>query len=226
MVISDRIIDGATVTPVDDYTIWLRCAELKPSDYANLTAVIADTTAMETLCNNLNALRYMVRSEDVIMPAVLAVSSWITALDSSTYSIKVPTMTGYTTPSGEVTASGYYGAYLPWWAFDGNDATGWSLFGLTAPQYVQYQFVTPLILYKLYALFYSSTYAPRSFKISYSDNGTDWTDIETFANSAASSTKYFSNVVTAHKYLRFTVLTLGTSGTEIETMQFYGLDLS
>jgi len=171
----------------------------------------------------------MVRSEDVIMIAVLDDTDWVAELDGCAYAVTVPTMTSATTPSGLVTASGHYGTeaqYGGWRAFDGNDATGWSIYGLTAPQYVQYQFATSLILYKLYALFYSAAYAPKSFKISYSDNGTDWTDIETFANSTASSTKYFSDVVTAHKYLRFTVLTLGTSGTEISTLQFYGLDLS
>lgn len=93
------IQDGATVMPVDDYVIWLQCAGLD-NPYGSLANVIADTTAMETLCNNLNALRYMVRSEDVIMSAVMANSDWVLALDSSAYSIKVPTMTSDTTPSG------------------------------------------------------------------------------------------------------------------------------
>ena len=116
MVIGNYTPDGATVTPVDDYRIWLRCAEL-PNTYGSLANVIANSTAMETLCNNLNALRYMRRSSSTILPAIYADSDWVAELKASIYAVKVPTMTGYTTPSGEVTASGYYNGFLPWWAF-------------------------------------------------------------------------------------------------------------
>ena len=63
--------------------LWLRCAGISPNGYADLAAVIADSDAKTILCDNLNALRYMVRSDSTIMSAVLASSDWIVALDSS-----------------------------------------------------------------------------------------------------------------------------------------------
>lgn len=61
----------------------------------------------------------------------------------------VPIMTSANTPSGEVTSSGYYGAYLPYYVFDRNEEEAKSWFvssnvGRPAEgHWVKYKFITP-----------------------------------------------------------------------------------
>lgn len=187
MVIGDYIYitDGATVTPVDDYTIWLKCAGVTDT-FRSLANVIANADARETLCNNINALRYMVRSEDVIMPAVLANANWLSELDVCSYAITTPTMTSATAPSGVVSATNQIASLEAYKAFN-KDATtknaGWlAETGVTVPVYIQYQFAnTDYRVYKTKL----TTYTPYSsgisgkFKIQGSTDGTSFVDLVT-----------------------------------------------
>ena len=236
MVISDYIPDGATVTPVDDYTIWLRCAELR-NTYGSLANVIANSTAMETLCNNLNALRYMVRSTASILPAVLADSGWVTALDSSAYATHTPTMTSNTTPSGVASWSwsspGYSGS-LPWRAFDKDDWAALPPDYATKTGYYQYEFHDAVWIYKVkYDLTGLTTQSAKDPVLSVSDDGSTFTTIVSQKTLAQASTSYHvrdTNLgVGSGKYVRVNV-TNNTGGSTIPgsfcELEFYGLNLS
>lgn len=232
MVISDHIPNGATATPVDDYTIWLRCAEL-PNIYGSLVNVIASADAMETLCNNLNALRYMRRSPSTILPAIYADSDWVAELKASTYAVKVPTMTSNTTPSGEVTVSGYYNGYLPWWAFALNIPHGANTYWLvlTATAWIQYEFTGSVWLFGAEFKSYSASEGPKTIKLQGSNNGTDYVDL-TDADTVANNTdlQYFDaglKTATQYSIIRLDISEGYDAGRiGCKYLQFYGLDLS
>jgi hypothetical protein len=90
MVIGDNIPDGATVTPVDDYTIWLRCAEL-PNTYGSLANVLANSATMTILMSSENAVAYMVRSitntSGKILYEVVNSETAMEALDTSSIAL-------------------------------------------------------------------------------------------------------------------------------------------
>ena len=86
--------------PYDVWQSWVAIAGLTPSDYADLSAVIASSTARTALTANTtagkNAMKYMVASTSVIMPAVVASADFVTALDACVYSVRIPTLTSNT----------------------------------------------------------------------------------------------------------------------------------
>lgn len=235
-VVPESIPDGATVTPVDDYQIWLRCAGINPLGYANLAAVISDTTlAMPTLCNNLNALRYMVRSTAIILPAVLNNANWVTALDSCAYAVQIPTMTSATTPSGVATGSHNYDIYHPFKAF--NKAYGvaqdmWILPNAVHNGWIQYQFSVPVRVYR--GSMIGGVSADRMWKtvqLQSSDDGVTFTNM-TGAINVTKDTSIMTNfIVTSNSIAnswRLNCLTdyNNTYGTSLGELYLYGLDLS
>lgn len=124
--------DGKTVLPTDDIQIWLSCAGIRDKAYTTLAEVLADTTTLLALINSHNAVDYMVRS------TTLAVS------------VSVPIMTSDTTPEGECVANAVYGAHTPAWkAFDGDDSTYWIPTVSTSPNYIEYDFASPVKVKKV-----------------------------------------------------------------------------
>ena len=229
--------NGNTVTPVDDYVIWLQCAGLQDS-YGSLANVIANAAAREILCNNLNALRYMVRSTASILPAVLANSGWVTALDSSAYAIHTPTMTSNTTPSGVASwnwSSPGYGGSLPWKAFDKNaSSNALPPDYATKTGYYQYEFPDAVWIYKVkYDLTTLTTQSAKDPVLSVSDDGSTFTTIVSQKTLAQASTSYHVRDTNlgagSGKYVRVNV-TNNTGGSTIpgsfSELEFYGLDLS
>ena len=95
----------------------------------------------------------------------------------------IPTMTTDTAPSGEASASGSYsGAYLAWKAF--NHASGlWQMTGEVG--WLQYQFPEAHIVtqYTIYPDYYAAgTWPPKTWTFKGSNNGTDWTTLDTQTN--------------------------------------------
>lgn len=81
---SPAIPDGRTVTPINDVTIWQKCAGIANPTYTTLAEVLADTGILQILMASDNAVDYLARSKQFIGSLAL-----------------VPTMTSNTTPSGE-----------------------------------------------------------------------------------------------------------------------------
>ncbi len=225
---------GATITPVDDYVIWLRCAEL-PNTYGSLANVLADSNAMEVLCNNLNALRYMVRSEDVIMPAVLADSDWVTELDTCAYAVTIPTMTSNDAPSGIASASSvsldYYHA---WKAFDKVLATAnaWAVPDGTHTGWLQYQFPQNVRVYR--GRIQGGVATNRMWKtvqMQSSSNGSSFTNMTAVINVINSITAPTDFVILDNAdvaYWRLNCLSdyNAATGVLLYELYLYGLDLS
>lgn len=139
--------EGSTVTPTDDIQTWLACAGITDKTYITLNEVLADSTALLALMSSNNAVDYLVRStiwasgvtadstamtdigaNNYCADTLLGNSTWLTAICNSTYfesvlSVKVPTMTSDTTPSGTCGANSSRGDRPAYYAFDGNDTT-------------------------------------------------------------------------------------------------------
>ncbi len=220
--------DGATVTPVDDYAIWLECAEL-PNTYGSLANVIADTTAMETLCNNLNALRYMVRSASTILPEVLADADWIAGLKACAYATQVPTMTGYTTPSGVVSASSYSGSQWPYNAFANSSTYFWKF--TLASAAIAYTFLTKVWVFSVGFSTTASQYGIKTFSLQGSSDGVSYTDLlgSTEAIKNTSVQLFTLGLLSSESFntIRLNISRgYAVGDTRVRYLQFYGLDLN
>ena len=203
------IPDGSTVTPTDVIQTWLACAGITDKSYTTLNEVLADSTTLLALMSDDNAADYLVRSttwasgvtanstamtdigaNDYCSETLLANSTWRTAICNSTYfenvlNAKVPTMTDYTTPSGEAIYSSEYiisgSTQRAYMAFDKNNSSTWSSSTNTYPQYVGYIFDELVFACRLdftrrdLAQYSSST---AQIKIQGSvDGSTDWIDV-------------------------------------------------
>lgn len=149
----EDIPNGATVTPTDDVQTWLHCANVWDKSYTTISEVIADTTTLNTLISDNNAVDYMVRSttwasdicsnesamtyiglDDYCANKLLSNSTWLTAICSVDETLftkvlneYVPRMINNTAPSGEASASSEQSGYPAWLAFDKNTSTqGWT----------------------------------------------------------------------------------------------------
>jgi hypothetical protein len=225
--------DGSTVNPVDDYAIWLRCAGL-PNSYGSLANVIADSNAMEVLCNNLNALRYMVRSEDVIMPSVLADSDWIAELDACAYAVTIPTMTANDAPSGTASASASVLPYDAWQAFN-KDATwpsAWAITNGSHTGWLQYQFTKNVRVYRGRIQGSVNTWRMwKTVQMQSSSNGSSFTNMTSVINVINSTTVPTDFVISDNAdvaYWRLNCLSdyNDVDGAILHELYLYGLDLS
>lgn len=220
--------DGATATPIDNYSTWLACAGI-PDTFGSLANVIGSTSARITLCNNLNALRYMVRSTTTIFPAVRANSGWITALDSSTYSIKVPTMTSNTAPSGVASGSAPADSRYFYHAFDKDNTTYYH--STTAPKFLRFQFPTSVNMYRMTIkgmLVSGASHSPKNFTLRYSDNGADFTTVASYVHGNNANVESFDILATelAHPYWEITnVDNYFNTNIYITELEYYGLNL-
>lgn len=167
------IPDGATVTPTDVIQTWLHCANIWDKNYTTINQVLSDTTTLLALISSTNAVDYMVRSttwassvcanstamtyigsNNYCANKLLANSTWCNAICNSTYfenvlTTKVPTMTSYNTPSGNVIYSSNQSNGLAWYAFNGNNTNSW----FPDPdgsinQYVGYDFGSAVLIKK------------------------------------------------------------------------------
>lgn len=186
-----EVIDGSSITPTDDISIWLACAELT-EPYTTLLQVLADDDVMEKLFRSENASDYLVRSttwasditadqtamiligkNDYCADTLLSDSTWSMAISGSAYfesvlNIKVPAMTSNTTPKGEAGATSYYSdLYAPWKAFDqylpsGTNFWGWAPSSVTN-QKIWYHFNNKVNPEKFALYFRSNTSATGKY---------------------------------------------------------------
>ena len=77
--------DGAIITPVNDITTWLKTGEISNQySYTTIEQVIADSTCIESLMNNENAMKYLARSTE-FANAICASETTMTYLGKSTF---------------------------------------------------------------------------------------------------------------------------------------------
>lgn len=204
------ILDGATVTPVNDIQIWLHCANIWDKAYTTINEVLADASTLQALIASNNAADYMARStswassvtananamtyigaNDYCAETLLGDSTWLNAICNSAYfesvlNAKVPTMTSNTAPSGEASAdsnsgNGYKG-------FDNNNSTYWEGNTVTGTNsrtgWLQYKFTQPTVIRKLEVVTYSGDNWSNGVLLgSNSGNNDDFAEIATFSGS-------------------------------------------
>lgn len=108
-----KTVVGSNVIPINNVTVWQKCAGLSTS-YTTVRQILANSTTLKALLQNSNARDYMIRSPE-IMTAILANDSAIAILDSSMPYMN-PDMSSNSLPYGEVTKSfsnsyNYYGIF-------------------------------------------------------------------------------------------------------------------
>ena len=83
--VTESIPDGATVTPINDITTWLKTGGIsKQYSYTTIEQVIADSTCTESLMKNENAMKYLARSTE-FADAICASETAMTNLGQSKY---------------------------------------------------------------------------------------------------------------------------------------------
>ena len=132
--VAESVPDGATVTPVNDITTWLKTAEIsKQYSYTTIEQVIEDSTCTQSLMNNENAMKYLARSTEFanaicaneaamtylgqsayVDNTVLNSDSWKQSIKASeywslVYASKVVTVYGAVDET--ITIDGYYGSF-------------------------------------------------------------------------------------------------------------------
>ncbi len=185
------IPDGKTVTPINDVTIWQKCAGLAPV-YTTLGEILSDSGYTAALMSDDNAIDYMVRSTE-----------WATVAT-------VPTMTSNTTPSGECFADNTSSGHAAYRAFDGingyQQSESWASTSTNSKVGYIFPSAVEISRVNIQCPANVNTNELNAFKIQYSDDGTEWndaTDILYFVSSQPSTAQnkdYTVNFVGKHRY--------------------------
>lgn len=241
-----RMPNGSEILPVNDVANWLFVGG-RTENYTTVSQILADSTCLSALIASSEAVDYLVRStgfasditsdsgamtliglNNYCANSLLADSTWLNAICNSTYfesvlNVKVPTMTGNTSPSGECIISSQYSSYPAWQAFDNDDNTRGTYTG-ALNGYMGYVF--PSAKKIVAALIYpQGNFTGETMYIQTSSDGTNWSNISS-ALTALSSTKHkiVLNNNDTNRYYRITntTRTLSASGYAFYTIQFYG----
>lgn len=253
----NAIPEGSTATPTDDVQIWLHCGNIWDKNYTTISQVLADSTTLLALISDNNAVDYMVRSttwatnvcanntamtyigaNDYCADTLLADDTWLNAICNSTYfesvlNIKVPTMTSDTSPSGVCFGSTKYNAQTDYYfAFDGNDSSGFISNDDDGTGYCGYKFTSPVKVYMAafsnFPYDVSSYIRIKNFKIqgSNTSESSGYTDLYSGTYPSTNPTYLQKCPVSAsNDYTYYRVLsTSGDVGLKfgIKNVQFYG----
>jgi len=140
----------------------------------------------------------------------------------------IPTMSANNAPSGVASANNENTPeQAAWIAFDKNtgDNRWWTSGGF--PSWIQYQFPTAQIVvrYGIVGFFSGAMYAPSAFVFAGSNNGTDWTQLDsrtglTTGWSQATFRNFDFSNATAYLYYRLTI-SAGTNGCGLTELGMY-----
>ena len=191
--------DGKTVTPTDDIQTWLNCAGIWDKAYTTIADVLADTTTLNSLIGNSNAVDYMARSttwansvtadstamtsigaNNYCSDSLLDNSIWRYAIAYSPYftsvlNASVPAMTSNTTPSGEAFAYTASSTEFPAFRAFNRVANQFYAAKGNMPQYLGYEFADAIkgVRFRFNPLSYQSIIT-ISFMVEGSNDGTNW----------------------------------------------------
>ena len=159
--VAESVPDGAIVNPVNDITTWLKTGEISNQySYTTIEQVIADSTCIESLMNNENAMKYLARSTEFanaicasetaitylgqsayVDDTVLNSDLWISKISSSSYwDLIYPSVTVHSSASATITvsgksftsdASGNTQHSMPWGTFSISDSVSGQSFECT-----------------------------------------------------------------------------------------------
>ena len=191
-----------------------------------MNAVINSQTAMNAVINSQTAMNAVINSQTELNAIRNNATAWNTFINSTINVKEVPTMTSNTTPEGVASASSIYNSsYDAFKAFDKNTSTYW-VAGGTVPQWIQYQFVSPVFIHTVVITGYSSagnSSNPTSITIQASNDGSTFIDIHTFNQEFTSTpTTLYIAKQGYYKYWRVRVNSAGGSHPAIRELNFKG----
>lgn len=137
---------------------------------------------------------------------------------------KIPTMTSDTSPSGIVTYGHSIGGFLGWMAFDGDDTTYWNA-GANPNTFLCYQLpvakiFTAYYIKSIYGGYYNN-YSPTAWTIQASNNGIDWTVIDTqTGQSCQYGNSYIINNTLPFLYYKIVITAAQDNNPIINTLMF------
>lgn len=228
-----NIPDGSTVTPINDVTIWQKCAGISNPTHTTLSDVLADSGVLSILIASDNAIDYMVRStsfassvcenqkamqyigaNNYASDTLIADIDWLTAIFASTYktsvlNVSIPIMTSNTQPSGVATSSGgteHQGN--AWRAFDNDNRTLWySTYNPPLPQWIGYQFsyLSKICAISIITRTDSDYSSVNNCILKGSNDGSTWTDINTNLSLIKSGSLSYTLFSNDKQYSRYRV---------------------
>ena len=203
--------------------------------------LVRSTTFSTTLCENNanNEAMYYLGLYDGCANKLLADDYWSNAIYSADVKLtngdylfekvlnfKVPTMTSYTEPEGEVSASSQWTiSEPPYKAFDNNYNTFWAS-GSKIPAWIQYIFKAKNKV-KMIVFALGNGWGMKDCILQGSNDGVSFTDIKSFTNTETTPKKdvkvICSDNMNAYLYYRLYISTASTnSGATLSKLQFYG----
>lgn len=212
-----------------------------------MPSVVNSKVAMKIIGNNKNVYSKIFGNNEgngeinsTWISNILNNQNAISALDQ-TNPVTVPNMTGYNTPYGEVKESSYGFSDQPGWKAFNNSNSGerdsWHSAGSPWPQWVQYKFTEPVLIYKVYLQnrYQGTTWvnAPQNFEIQASNDGKNWNCLGTYTNTLfyrqAQSSYIIQNINKRYYYYRIYVKNAKRTDGVTESgfvaigrLQFYG----
>lgn len=136
----------------------------------------------------------------------------------------VPVMTSNSAPYGTASDNSHASQQEAYNAFDGDESTYWNANSITSNGYMQYKFVNPVCVKKIY-ISDGSINRLKTYKIQASNDGSTFTDITdtlTYDNN-----NRYVNIENDNYYLYYRLYVLtATTNITIATLQFYGRQLT
>lgn len=224
---------------------WLRKAGIIDKLYTTLAEVLSDTTTLEELIKNKDAVDYLVTCKgwaeqicadqnamtyigqnNYCANTLLADATWCNAICNSEYfesvlNVKVPTMTGYITPEGEVIYTSTSGSDYPWKAFNESITSG-KYVDSRSDGYIGYIFPSAQKIY-VADLHIHPDYYHTSMRLECSEDGVTWNNLTDFVSTpAGSNTKIITNNPSAMRYWRVYGQGAVSNYVYMYWMNFYG----
>ena len=233
--IFDKSYTTVTEVIADKTTLNALVQNENANDY-----LVRSTTFSTKLCENNanNEAMYYLGLYDGCANKLLADDYWSNAICSADVKLtngdylfekvlnfKVPTMTSYTEPEGEASASKEWtNSTLAYMAFDNNYNNFWCSSSKT-PSWIQYKFKAKnkvkMIVYAL-----GNSWAMKDCILQGSNDGVSFTDIKSFTNTETTAKKdvkvICSDNMNAYLYYRLYISTASASGSTLSKLQFYG----
>ena len=179
------------------------------------SSITADSTAMTLIGANNYAAN-----------TLLDDATWCEAIANSEYfesvlNVKVPTMTGYTTPSGEVIYTSTSGSDYPWRAFNEGIKSG-KYVNSRSNGYIGYVFPSAQKIYVADLHIHPNYYHPY-MRLESSEDGVTWNaDTDYVSTPAGSNTRLITNEPSSLRYWRVYGKDTTSNYVYMSYMNFYG----
>lgn len=240
---------GSSATPTGSVATLLSCAGINDTSITTLSDLLADSTTLLAVISSNNAIDYLVRSTEFATDittnsnamtyiglnnyasnTLLGNSTWLNAICDSTYfesvlNVKVPTMTGDSTPSGVVSYNSQLNGFLGYYVFDGDVSTYWVTASQSNNGWVQYKFPSAVCIKKLYVYDgygQGTQHVIKTFDFQGSNNGTTCTTLRTVTRTSGAETDFAIENNQNYLYYRLNIQSTLGGYIALQEIQFYG----